>query len=204
MREVLHPELYHTPDRSRYLLDIQPLLDSLELVLDTLRGEGIFDNDEYGEIFMGTLFHEWDFAGYLSIAEGLVTDRIVVWGDSGANNLRLLWYTLWQDNAEAQEFFQNYKSLVAKKRSLSLVDSNEVVDFKGDTTVYMEQRDNIVLAMENVPDSLQSRYLAAVDNFALSDWNPVVAKRSSILAKATPRIDKRLKGKRVYRRYLTR
>jgi hypothetical protein len=176
-RETLHPDIYQANQRQQYAVSLSALVNAAHF-------DSLFDNDEWGEALWATLFREWGNTGYKRIAEGVISDRIVVGNKRTALNYALYGYTLWKDQAEAHEFLLNYSTLLQAKYGNGLVlpvpagaGSAYIVDYTGSPgNIYLEQSDNRVYIMEKYPSAEKSTLLSALRNAPVTDWTPGTAK----------------------------
>jgi hypothetical protein len=177
-RETLHPDIYQANQRQQYVINLDALVSAAHF-------DSIFDNkDEWGELLWATLFREWGNAGYKRIADGLIADRMVLGNKHSAPDYALYGYTLWQDQAEANDFLLNYRTLVQAKYGNGLVlpapagaGASYIMDYTGSQgNIYLEQTGNVVLIMEKYPSGEKTALLSALRNAPVTDWTPGTAK----------------------------
>jgi hypothetical protein len=150
MRQILTPEYYVNDLEYYYHLGCEAFLQSLA------REYAIYDNDEFGELLIGILFREWLGSNYLSAAEGVIADRMMVGGAGSGSGLLIFWTTWWDSDENGQEFFYQYSRVLEKKHALSLPGislgaTREYAESSGQVRVYLERHGNQVFAMENFP-----------------------------------------------------
>jgi hypothetical protein len=183
-REVLHPDVYNSGDRSGYTIDLRDVTNELD---DTFI---IYDDDELGEVLTSVLLREWDIEAYKRRAEGLLADRVVVFGNRSVDSLRMIWYTLWESSAKSREFFNTYDDVVGSKRSVTLpvpVQSDSGLTISTNY-VHMEQDSNAVIVVEHFSDTALDSWLAKLRSVVPN--SRVLAKRGDVARSEYPFVDK--------------
>ncbi len=109
MEQILHPERY-TPNRDDPSIVDDPDLSS---ALPAWEHEA---SDTLGELMISLVFElqTFDRASSADIADGWDGDRITTWGGP-TGEVAFAWVTVWDDEWEAEEFFDAYRHLIEIK-----------------------------------------------------------------------------------------
>lgn len=151
--QVLHPEKYldrrdHPQEVKLPLLDINRMLGK-----DWKR----LDDNVMGEYVIRLLFEEFKLKTTgLKAAAGWDGDRFSVWEHPGDGRALIVWYSTWDDETEAREFFDAYGRLLAKKYADATKEdgAERVVLQTNSGQVLLERRGADVLIIEGAEEKL--------------------------------------------------
>ncbi len=151
--QILHPEKYYK-DRDKPVVLTQPSLDKK-------LGEewSLQDWNTLGEYGVHLLFLEFfpkQVQQIIKARSGWGGDRYHSYYNEDEDRTSVSWFTTWDEEKDADEFFDLYKRLLDTRYSekKTLTDGSEKYVIRTDGTVsYLEKRNRDVLVLENVkPD----------------------------------------------------
>jgi len=157
MEQILHPEKYYT---SR---DIPSFAEPIDLS-DALHDWESEADDTLGELITGMVFEFNTGDTYLadSVAQGWDYDIITSWR-SPEGDLAFSWLSVWDTDADAGEFFDGYKTLLEIRYPdgiWSETGSGRVKYSGLGLACIMEQKNNVVVIIEGVPENKAEACLA--------------------------------------------
>jgi hypothetical protein len=180
-RETLHPDIYLANQRQQYVVDLMPAINQAF----SSWTDSLFDYDEWGEVLWATLFREWGFTDYKTIASGIVSDRVAVANKPSAPEYACFGYTLWKDQAEAHEFFLQYRELLQKKYGVTLaIPSGSGAAYVMDdaaNNMYLEQMStNAVIFVEKAAATYKNTLLSGLRSTTATDWAAIAKAAASL------------------------
>ncbi len=159
--QILHPEKYFIERDNPVVIQLPPLADLLE-------GWHALEHNTLGEFNIRLLLDS-----YLPIrqvrpaSEGWDGDRFVLYEQSGTDQLLLIWYTSWDSEDDAREFFQIYGNVLnirygnfhetgaATEDELHLEGRSQYEWSTEDSNIFIKIRGNDVLILDGIPTHLQ-------------------------------------------------
>jgi hypothetical protein len=127
--QILHPEKWRNGD-DPVTIDFPDFSDA-----DLLSDWTMLDSNVVGEFQLRIIFNEFDMASRSAeIAAGWDGDRFAVFERD--EDLLLLWFTTWDSSAEADEFAQSYRQLLATKYAGQ--DEATAVEVRGSDVLIVE------------------------------------------------------------------
>ncbi len=147
--QILHPEKYLTEKDSPTIVSLPRLSEYL--------GDGwvFLDENVLGEFNVDLLFQQYfNQDNYNSkFANGWGGDLLQVYENKDLKKVFIAWFTTWDTDNDAREFFDGYNSIVQKKYDEKLVSSapNFFLWETQEDMVYLELKGHDVLILEGVP-----------------------------------------------------
>lgn len=162
--QILHPEKYMEAIDLPTTITLQPLSEEL--------GEGwtFLDKNTMGEFNINILVNEFIEDAPKTIAAGWDGDLYQVYEHNPSGKTALVWFTAWDSDTDAQEFFEGYASLLEKKYSSERIETGQnqwvfSTHEGGGRAIqaYMELKGSDVLVLDGVPET-------SIDAVKASAW----------------------------------
>jgi hypothetical protein len=123
--EILHPEKYFAQQRSFQILEDPKPPKGVKLESDT----AVF-TDTIGEFAVSTLLRAWLSPQQAAdAASGWGGDKLVLYQIDDSSKVILLWHTAWDDQKEAQEFFDGFVQAYSVRFSKTPIKTSTKVSF---------------------------------------------------------------------------
>lgn len=152
--QILHPEKYLEAMDIPTAITLQPLSEELG------QGWTFLDKNTMGEFNINILLNEFLKDAPKATTMGWDGDLYQVYEHNPSGKTALVWFTTWDSNTDAQEFFEDYASVLKKKYGSERIDAwqnrRAFPTYKNGSRVteaYMELRGNDVLVLDGVPDA---------------------------------------------------
>lgn len=151
--QILHPEKFY--DERDYPTQVR--LPYLRNVLGP--DWKLLNRNVCGELTVRVMMKDFKIGRFKNVAEGWDGDTYAVYENGQDGRLMLIWYTVWDDEDEAQEFREAYEKVLPKKYP----DAEEAEGSKEGLRHYqsegghlsVEQKGPAVLVMEGIPQDIQ-------------------------------------------------
>jgi hypothetical protein len=127
----------------------------------------MLDANVFGEFYIRIMFKEFKIKRWKNVAEGWDGDRYALYeGKDG--KLLAVWFTTWDSQADAREFFNSYKDLLKRRyKDAKRSKDDKSITMEGpDGITGIQLKDKDVLILKDVP---KERFKAIKDTL----WNGI-------------------------------
>ncbi|MFQ5862125.1 MAG: hypothetical protein ACE5IC_03285 [Candidatus Brocadiales bacterium] len=166
--QILHPEKYLEA------LDLPTAITLPHLSKELGPGWTFLDKNTLGEFNINILLNEFLGEAPKAAAMGWDGDLYQIYEQKPSGKTALIWFTTWDSDTDAQEFFEGYSAVLTKKYGSETIGLRPhpllFPTQEDDAHTYMELRGRDVLVLDGVPG-------ASIDPVRASAWRATKVER---------------------------